>query len=190
MNQYKLPHYSRLFSANLISTFIWICVWTAFFFIITYNILLRFRKNTLDPFRLAVINHPESVVSHQNLARLYFINGYTGDAKREMALIPKTKIQPGQAPEKNYANVLGETAPKSDLLSEWQQESLKQLSIYMYWKSVAADKPDYISAKLNAAASAAILGKIDETRELLKQVKEADPTNKDVIRLTADIEKK
>jgi tetratricopeptide (TPR) repeat protein len=189
MKQFKLPHYSRLFSANLFTAFVWTGAWSLLLFIFGYNYLLRFHQIILDPFRIAVMQNPVSPTAHQNLARLYYINGYTAEAKRESILIldgiskqPKTKPV--------YLNVLGESTPKSDLLNEWQQESLRQLSIYMYWKSVSIDKPDYISAKIAAAASSAMLGKFDEAKRLLKESERLDPTNPDIITLYSEIGKK
>jgi hypothetical protein len=131
---------------------------------------------------MAVLQNPDSMIAHQNLARLYFINGYTSEAKRETAIIPLKK--------QIYPNILGESAPKSDLLNQWQQASLRQLSIYMYWKSVSIDKPDYISAKIAAAASAAILGKMDEAKKLLQEAEHLDPTNQDIIKLYSEIGKR
>jgi hypothetical protein len=181
MNSLKLPQFSRLFSAQILPAIFWITLWGITSYIIGINVTYLRKQQPVDPFRIAVLNHPESSEFHIRLARLYLINGYSDDAKREMSLI-QTSGNPESAPKNSSqsATVLGTQVAGADLLTAWQRESLDQLGNYIYWKTVAEDKPDFISAKVMTAGYALSLGKINEADSLINQAALLDPTNIDV----------
>ncbi len=118
-----------------------------FITLLVVNIISWRQSTTRSPVPaiLSILHNPKNNNAHKDLAYIYWTIGKKDEAGRELSLI-----------EKNSTSL-----PTGDVLGAWEKNDNDLLRTYIFWKTVADDKPDYLPAQLAAAAYARALGKKD-----------------------------
>jgi hypothetical protein len=186
MKEKYIPHIPRFNPAPLFGVVHMAVLLLLIALLVGINIYLGQSGSTIDPYHMNVLKHPLDPVVHQKLARLYWSNQKYLLARRELAL--GDSFSSSTAP-KTDRQVLGMRSFPVDIMDVWNNQSSDALAAYAYWKTVADDKPDYISAKLMAAGYALRLDKNDEAEALLESARLLDPTNSQVRALVNAIRK-
>jgi tetratricopeptide (TPR) repeat protein len=183
MKTRKLPHFPRFFSALftmcIYSVFLGGLVWL---FVINISYVTRVSSGELQT-KIAAIREQYNPTVHVTLARLYWNTNMTIDAERELQLAHSfnwPKSSTGQSPDRR---VLGISNDPLDFLTQWKSETQKIEKQYVYWKTVAEEKPDYIDAHLLTAQLAYQMGNTEEAYRALAKAKKLDPTNPRLIAL-------
>jgi hypothetical protein len=184
----KLPHYSRFFSAYFFKAAFWLIIWLLFASLLAVNISARINSAVPDKIKVAAIIHPGSEDAHLRLARIYWISGDQISSVRETRLAIQFSGESANTdvrfPPKPVLGASSDTiVPSSGL----QDEITGQLSAYAFWKSVAVDRPDYVSARIAAASYAYMLGKYAEADNFISDALFLDPTNQEAISLAEQI---
>jgi hypothetical protein len=174
MNSNNIPHISRFNPAAVFGVLHLSVLLLLVALLVGINIYLGQSGSTIDPYHMDVLKRPMDPSVHQKLARLYWSNKKYASARRELALGDTFSTSPAG---KASNHILGVRSFPVDIMDVWNNQSSDALAAYAYWRTVADDKPDYISAKLMAAGYALRLDKRTEAEDLLESARALDPTN-------------